>query len=87
MLLVELVFEPAEGSLALDRTCQPAPGTFIGYPIGEVGHVLVPDPGRQRINHNQVQFVESTGVWPSMPVSAVQNAISPVSGLISQWCS
>jgi hypothetical protein len=29
----------------------------------------------------------STGVWPSMPVSAVQNAISPVSGLISQWCS
>ncbi len=29
----------------------------------------------------------STGVWPSMPVSAVQSAISPVSGLISQWCS
>jgi hypothetical protein len=39
MFLVELVFEAAEGSLALDRTCQPAPGTFIGYPIGEVGHV------------------------------------------------
>jgi hypothetical protein len=28
----------------------------------------------------------STGVWPSMPMSAVQNTISPVSGLISQWC-
>jgi hypothetical protein len=58
MLLVELVSEPAEGSLALDRTCQPAPGTFIGYPIGEVGHVLVPDLGRQRVDDDQVQFVE-----------------------------
>ncbi len=29
----------------------------------------------------------STGVWPSMPVSAVQNAISPVCGLISHRCS
>src|SRR5579859_7058426 len=41
VLLVELVFEPAEGPLALDRTGQPAPGTFIGYPLGEVGHVLI----------------------------------------------
>jgi hypothetical protein len=59
MLLVELVFEPAEGSLAPDRTCQPAPGTFIGYPIGEVGHVLVPDPGRQRVDDDQVQLVQA----------------------------
>jgi hypothetical protein len=55
---VELVFEAAEGSLAPDRTCQPAPGTFIGYPVGEVGHVLVPDPGRQRVDDDQVQLVE-----------------------------
>ena len=54
MFLVELIFEPAEGSLALDRTCQPVPGAFIGYPVGEVGHVLVPDPGRQRLDDDQV---------------------------------
>ena len=58
VLPVELVFEPAEGSLALDRPCQPAPGPFVGYPIGEVGHVLVPDPGRQRADDDQVQLVE-----------------------------
>jgi hypothetical protein len=58
ILLAELVFEPAEGSLALDRTCQPAPGTFIAYPHGEVGHVLVPGPGRQRANDDQVQLAE-----------------------------
>jgi hypothetical protein len=34
------------------------PGTFIGYPIGEVGHVLIPDPGRQRADDDQVQLVE-----------------------------
>jgi hypothetical protein len=45
-LLVEFIFEPAEGSLALDSPCQSAPGAFIGYPVGEVGHVLVPDPRR-----------------------------------------
>src|SRR6266496_670659 len=58
MLLVELVFEPAEGSLALDGPCQPAPGLFIGNRLGEVRHVLVPDPGRQRVDADQVQVVE-----------------------------
>jgi hypothetical protein len=44
VLLVELVLEAAGGALALDRKGQRAVGAFIGYPIGEVGHVLVPDP-------------------------------------------
>jgi uncharacterized protein YciI len=50
MFFVEFVFEPAEGSPALDGPCQPAPGTFIGKSFGEVGHVLVPDP---RLRHPQ----------------------------------
>src|SRR5262249_57425333 len=50
ILLMEFVFEPAEGSLALDSACQPAPGARTGDSVGEVGHVLIPDPGRQRIN-------------------------------------
>jgi hypothetical protein len=58
MLFVELVFEPAERSLALDSAGQPAPGAFLGYSVGEVGHVLVPDPGRQRIDDDQVQLIE-----------------------------
>jgi hypothetical protein len=67
MLLVELVFEPAEGSLALDSPCQPAPGALIGDSAGEVGHVLVPDPGRQRLDDDQVQFIEVD--W-GLPVDA-----------------
>ena len=43
MLLVELIFEPAEGPPALNGPRQPAPGPFIGNRLGEVGHVLVPD--------------------------------------------
>ena len=88
ILLVEFVLETAEGAFALDGLCQPAPGTFIGGDgFGEVGHVLVPDPRWQRIDADQVQVVEVHEVWPSMPVSAVQNAISPVCGWISHRCS
>jgi hypothetical protein len=58
MFFVEFVFEPAEGSLALDSPCQPAPGALIGDSVGEVGHVLIPDPGRQRLDDDQVQFIE-----------------------------
>jgi hypothetical protein len=87
MLLVELVFEAAEGSLAPDRTCQPAPGTFICYPIGEVGHVLVPDPGRQRVDDDQVQLVEvDRRLAVDAGVSCPERDLSRV-GLISQWCS
>ena len=67
VFLVEFVFEPAEGSLALDRPCQPATGALIGYCVGEVGHVLVPDPGRQRIDDDQVQLIE---VDRRLPVNA-----------------
>src|SRR5260370_14801755 len=36
MRVVELIFEPAEGSLALDGPGQPAPGPLIGNSLGEV---------------------------------------------------
>jgi hypothetical protein len=64
MLFAEFVLEPAEGSLALESPCQPAPGAFIGDPVGEVGHVLVPDPGRQRPDDDQVQFIEADRCLP-----------------------
>ena len=83
MLIVELVLEAAEGTFALDGPRQPASGAFIGNGLGEVGHVLVPDPGRQRIDETRPRSSRSAGAWPSMPVPAVQNAISPVRGSIS----
>ena len=43
---------------------QPAPGVLIGDPVGEVGHVLVPDPGRQRLDDDQVQFLEVNWCLP-----------------------
>jgi hypothetical protein len=55
---VELALEAAKGAFALDGPCQPAPGAFIGDGFGEVGHVLIPDPGWQWIDTDQVQLVE-----------------------------
>src|ERR1039457_4879707 len=43
VLLVQFVFEPAEGALALDSPRQPPPGSLVADLLGEVGHVLVPD--------------------------------------------
>jgi hypothetical protein len=65
--IVELVPESAKGAFALDGPRQPAPGAFIGDGFGEVGHVLVPDPGWQWIDADQVQFVE---VDRCLPVDA-----------------
>src|ERR1022692_43945 len=61
VLLVQFVFEPAEGALALDSPRQPPPGSLVADLLGEVGHVLVPDVGRQRMYADQVQFVEVNG--------------------------
>jgi len=61
ILLVELVLEAAEGAFALDGPCQPAPGAFIGKSFGKVGHVLVPDPGCQWIDADQVRVIEIDG--------------------------
>src|SRR5262249_51562156 len=79
ILLVELVLEMAEGSFALDGQCQPAPGAFISDCVGEVGHVLVPDPGRQRVDADQIQLV---GVDRCLPVdTGVSRPERDLSGL------
>jgi len=59
MLVVQLVLESTKGAFALDGPCQSAPGAFIGDGFGEVGHILVPNPGWQWMDAYQVfQFVE-----------------------------
>ena len=67
VLLMELIFEPAEGPLALDSPRQPPPGSLICDSVGKVSHILIPDPGRQRIDDNQVQLIE---VGRRLPVDA-----------------
>jgi hypothetical protein len=58
-------------SSSLNRRKAPLPwiarASLIGCSVGEVGHVLVPDPGRQRVNDDQVQIVE---VDRRLPVDA-----------------
>jgi hypothetical protein len=51
-------FEPAEGALALASPRQSPPGSLVADLISDVGHVLVPDVGRQRIEADQVQLVQ-----------------------------
>lgn len=58
IFVVQFGFEPAEGSTALDGPCQSPTGFLVGDLFCEVGHVLVPDVGRQRIDADQVQLVE-----------------------------
>jgi len=63
---MQLVLEPAEGALALDSARQSPSDSLIADPLGEVGHVLVPDVGRQWLDEDQVHSSTSTGVWPSI---------------------
>jgi hypothetical protein len=67
MRLVELVVEPAEGSPALDGPRQLPPGPLTGNHLGEIRHVLVPDPGRQGIEADHVQIAK---VDRRLPVDA-----------------
>lgn len=61
ILLVQHVFETTKGALALNGSRQPASGSVIAGPLGEVGHVLVPDVGREGVDADQIQVIEVDG--------------------------
>ena len=46
VLLVQLVPEPPEGAASVEGAQQAARGALVGQPLGEVDHVVVPDPRR-----------------------------------------
>ena len=48
----------AFGALALESPRNSPPGSLVADLIGEVGHVLVPDAGRQRIDADQIPLVK-----------------------------
>ena len=58
MFLVQHVFETTKGALALNGSRQPASGSVIAGPLGEVGYVLIPDIRRQRVDADQVQVIK-----------------------------
>ena len=62
--LVELVLEPTERSPPLQRAGQPSAGRPVADAVGEVGHVLIPDVRRERVDGNEVQLVDLDGVLP-----------------------
>src|SRR5690242_14191525 len=61
MLLVQHVFETTKGALALKSSRQVASDLVIADPHGELGHVLVPDVGREGIDDDQVQLIDVDG--------------------------
>src|ERR1035441_1269888 len=87
VLLVQFVFEPAEGALALDSPRQPPPARSsltCSAKSAMSWYQMYDGSGCMPIRSSSSR---STGVWPSIPVSDVQKTISPVSGLISHRCS
>ena len=87
MLLVELIFEPAEGPLAwmVRASLRLARSSVIASAKSAMSWYQIQDGSGSMPTRSQ--FVEVGRVCPSMPVSAVQNTISPVCGLISHRCS
>jgi len=55
---MELVPEASERSPSLQRVAQPPAGRAVADAFGEIGHVLVPDEGRERVDHDEVQLVD-----------------------------
>ena len=82
-MFVELIVEPPERSPPLERLGQASAGGAVADAVSKVGHVLVPHVGGERVDGNEIQLVDLDGVSPSMPVSLVQNATSPVPGSIN----
>lgn len=64
VLLIKLVPESAKSSPTSDSPRQPPPGGVVTDPVGEIGHVLVPDIGGKRIDGNQIQLLEVDRVLP-----------------------
>jgi len=80
VFLVELVFEPAEGSPALYGACRRRPARSPVIASAKSAMSWYQIQAGQLINADQVQFVEGAGVCPSVPVPAVKYTTSPVCG-------
>jgi hypothetical protein len=61
MFLVKYVLETTKGALARNGSRQVASGFVVAGSLGEVGHVLVPDGGREGVDADQVQVLEVDG--------------------------
>jgi len=62
MVLIELVLEPAKRSRPLKRRGQALSSRTVADAPSEVGHVLIPDVRRERLDGNEVQLIDLDGV-------------------------
>ena len=65
--LVELVLEAPERALARQRAAQALASAAVADAVAEVDYVLVPDVGREGVDHGQVQLVELDRVFTVAP--------------------
>jgi len=87
ILIVELVLEAAKGAFALDDPCRLRPACSSVMMSAKSAMSWYQTQDGSGLMQTRSSSSRSIGVWPSMPVPAVQNAISPVCGLISRRCS
>jgi hypothetical protein len=78
------VREPTKGTLALQRTPEPSPRLLVTDELGEVDHVLVPDPGRQRVDAEQSILGVALCVAIGVAVGVVVGVVGPEVGLAGQ---
>jgi hypothetical protein len=70
VLLVEFVPEPAENASPGDDSAESASGALVADPFDEIGHVLVPDVGRQGADPDQIQVVQIEIAGSRLPVGS-----------------
>ena len=64
MMVIDLGLEASERFSPLKRVLQASPGRDVADAVSEVGHVLVPDVRRERIDGHQVQLIDVDWVLP-----------------------
>lgn len=87
VMFIDLVLESSKGSPRLKGPGQTSADCAVADALNEIGHVLKPHVGRERIDRDEIEFVEFDWFSPSMPVSLVQNATCPVRGSIGHRSS
>jgi hypothetical protein len=88
VVVVQAIFESAECALALYGSGQDAAGSQIADADGEVGHVLVPHVGRQRLDREQIQLVEvdrGLTVDPAVLGPELGNLRVPLLDYLPEW--
>ena len=64
VVLIDLILEVSECSPPLQRLCQLPAGGAVADAGSKIGHVLIPDVGRERVDDDEIQVIDFDGVLP-----------------------